>query len=84
MLPETFETKAHTTRDGTLNLSMSVGVADADVSVTVLVRPVEAVANPDCLDENGWPEGFFERVAGSMPELERAPQGNFDERQRLE
>ncbi len=42
MLPELIETRAHTTRDGMLNLSVNVGVA--------------------------------------MPELERAPQGQFEER----
>ena len=35
-------------------------------------------------DENGWPEDFFERVAGSMPEQQLAPQGQFEERLTLE
>jgi hypothetical protein len=33
---------------------------------------------------HGWPEGFFERVAGSMPELRRGSQGEFEERLPLE
>ena len=36
------------------------------------------------LDKNGWPLGFFERVAGSMPALRRGTQGDFEERLPLE
>lgn len=60
-----------------LHLSVNVGVADSEVDVTVLVQPV---AQDKKVDANGWPEGFFERIAGSMPELERAPQGQFEQR----
>jgi hypothetical protein len=81
MLNETYETRAHTTRDGVLNLSMNVGMADADVTVVVQVK---SLATPGAVDANGWPKGFFERVAGSMPELQRAPQGQFEERLPIE
>ena len=81
MLTETIEARAHTTRDGMLNLSVNVGVADADVAVVVHVKPL---AVPGEVDANGWPKGFFERVAGSMPELSRAPQGQFEQRLALE
>ena len=77
MVNETIKTHAHTTQDGMLNLSVNVGLADADVAVVVQVRPL---APPGEVDENGWPKDFFERVAGSMPELHRAPQGQFEER----
>lgn len=77
MLNETIETRAHTNKDGTLNLSIQVGAADTDVEVTVQVRAV----NPaDRVDTNGWPIDFFERVAGSMPDLQRPPQGKFEDR----
>ena len=81
MLDESIETRGHTTADGTLNLSVNVGLADAEVVVTVQVR---AVTVGDEIDTNGWPINFFERVAGSMPDLQRAPQGNFEERLSLE
>jgi hypothetical protein len=81
MIPETIETLAHTTRDGVLNLSFNVGVPDSDVSVTIHVKPVASSAN---VDANGWPVGYFEKVVGSMPELERAPQGDFETRLPLE
>lgn len=77
MLNEIIETRGHTTKDGTLNLSIQVGAADADVEVTVQVR---AVSPEDRVDTNGWPIDFFERVAGSMPNLRRPPQGKFEDR----
>ena len=77
MLNETIKTNAHTTEDGMLNLSVNVGLADADVAVVVQVRPLAPMGE---VDENGWPKDFFERVVGSMPELQRAPQGQFEER----
>ncbi len=81
MLNETIETREHTTGDGTLNLSVNVGVADVDVAVTVQVRSVRQAGE---LDANGWPSDFFERVAGSMPDLQRGPQGKFEERRAFE
>lgn len=81
MFPETIETRAHTTREGVLNLSVNVGVPDAEVAVTVQVRTLDRTGE---VDANGWPKGFFDRVAGSMPELRRAPQGRFEDRLALE
>ena len=81
MLNETIETRGHTTKDGILNLSVKVGAVDADVAVVVQVRPLTPA---DDVDANGWPTDFFERVAGSMPDLQRAPQGEFEDRLPLE
>ena len=77
MLHETIKTHGHTTEDGTLNLTVNVGVPDADVAVIV---HVEAVNSAKEKDANGWPIGFCERVAGSMPDLRREPQGGFEDR----
>ncbi len=77
MLTETIETCGHTTRDGVLNLTVNVGVPDAEVSVIIRIR---SIASAEPVDDNGWPQGFFERVAGSMPELQRAAQGQYEER----
>lgn len=66
MWNETIETRGHTSKDGTLNLTVDVGVADADVKITIQVR---TITSSDHVDANGWPVDFFERVAGSMPEL---------------
>jgi hypothetical protein len=81
MTSKTIETRAHTTKDGRLNLSVDVEVPDADVAVVVTVTPVSDGSGADA---NGWPEGFFDLVAGSMPELRRGSQGEFEERLPLE
>ena len=81
MRSKTIETLARTTKDGRLNLSIEVDVPDADVAVVVTVTPVGGTSR---VDANGWPEGFLDRVAGSMPELRRGPQGRFEERLPLE
>ena len=81
MSSKTVETRAHTTKDGRLNLSVDVDVADADVAVVVTVTTVTTGSR---VNENGWPAGFFDRVAGSMPELRRVSQGEFEERLPLE
>jgi len=79
MMHRPLEKSAHTTPDGMLHLDLDVGVADADVTVTVRVnsKPSSGV------DANGWPLGFFDQVAGSIPGLERTPQGQFEDRQPL-
>ena len=77
VLSGTVETIARTTLDGLLNLSVHVGVADADVAVSVRVTLLRPGGD---LDSNGWPIGYFDQVAGSMPNLERAPQGQFEQR----
>jgi hypothetical protein len=43
-----------------------------------------AAVATDAVDENGWPVGFFELVAGSIPDLRRGSQGQFEERLPLE
>jgi hypothetical protein len=73
----TFEARGHTTPDGTLNLSIPVGLPDAEVTVILQVTPIRPRED---VDENGWPKGFFDTVPGSMPELERGPQGEFEQR----
>ncbi|PYX83395.1 MAG: hypothetical protein DMG70_10970 [Acidobacteria bacterium] len=81
MASKTIETRARTTKDGRLNLNVDVDVPDAEVAVVVTVTPVPAGSS---VDANGWPEGFFDRVAGSMPNLRRGSQGAFEERLPLE
>jgi len=71
------ELEGHTTADGTLNLSVNVGLPNSDVAVRLVVTPVSA---PSGEVAAGWPDGYFERVVGSMPNLERAPQGDYEQR----
>ena len=81
MATEAIEAHGRTTRDGTLNLSVNVGIPDADVDVVVHVT---RLSRAGAVDANGWPVGFFDRVVGSMPDLERAPQGRAEDRLALE
>ena len=74
-MTEIIETLGHISPDGVLNLSVQIGVPDTDVAVTVQVRPL---APRGAVDAKGWPIDYFESVPGSMPELERAPQGSFE------
>lgn len=78
---EIITTKGHTAEDGTLNLSVKIGIPDADGAVVVQVKRLPA---PGDVDANGWPKGFFDRMPGSMPEMQRAPQGEFEQRRSLE
>ena len=64
-----------------LTLSLATGSPDTDVAVVVQIRPLLPTAE---VDAHGWPAGYFDRVVGSMPDLERAPQGQFEERLPLE
>ena len=78
---ETIETRAHTTADGMLNLSCNVGLPDSDVAVTLKIRRLAPAVD---VDQNGWPTGYFAEVVGSMPDMARAAQGEFETRLRME
>ena len=51
MWNETIEIGGHTTKRGTLNRTVKVGTADADVEITVQVR---AITPSEHVDANGW------------------------------
>jgi hypothetical protein len=58
--------KSHVGEDGVLHLQVPVGVKNATVEVVVVFQtttPAEAT------DERGWPVGFFEETAGSIPDF---------------
>src|SRR5262245_33247050 len=55
--------------DGVLNLKVPVGVTDAEVEVVVVFQLVERGQSPKTSEELGWPPGFFERTAGSIPDF---------------
>jgi hypothetical protein len=77
MLNGTIKSQGHTSKEGKLDLRLDVGLADTDVFVVAHVKPLPKATD---LDENGWPNDFFETVAGSMPELQRWDQGQFEQR----
>jgi hypothetical protein len=79
----TFPAKARTGADGTLSLAIPTGLPDAEVDVVVVV---EAVVRKTAMPADEWPEGYFAETFGSLRDagLERPPQGQLEERLRLE
>jgi len=64
--------------DGVLRLQVPVGEAGKRYHVVVQVEPAPAAAAPS---QDEWPPGFLERTYGAWKgELERAPQGEYEER----
>lgn len=53
--------------------------------VEVIIRSLEETAQQET-DANGWPIGFFEATAGCLADdpIERAPQGDYEQRLELE
>lgn len=57
------------------------------VEVILLSLDDMETARPDsAVDANGWPLDFFERTAGCLADdpVERAPQGEYEQRLKLE
>jgi hypothetical protein len=79
----TFPAKARTDADGTLSLAIPTGLPDAEFDVVVVL---EAAEHERPMRSDEWPEGYFERNFGSLgvAGLERPPQGQLEERLRLE
>ena len=67
-------------------ISKAIEAATEAIDDVALIRPPgcdetrKPLSPVNELDANGWPINFFERVAGSMPDLQRASQGEFEER----
>jgi hypothetical protein len=78
----TFPAKARTDAEGTLSLAIPTGLPDAEVDVVVVVE----AAGRDMTLSDKWPEGYFTQHFGSLRDagLERPPQGQLEERLRLE
>ena len=73
--------RSHVGKDGILHLDVPVGVHDAEIEVTVTIRPV-APSQAKTPEELGYPPSFFDRTAGSFQDapLVRYPQGELQER----
>ena len=57
-------------------------------AVEIIIWPLDKQANVPSqdTDANGWPIGFFEATAGCLADdpIERAPQGDYEQRLELE
>ncbi len=69
--------------DGTLNLSLPVGVTDADVEVIVVIQPRASAIATSAPEDLGWPPRFFEETHGCLHDdpLSREPEGDFETRE---
>ena len=68
--------------DGVLDLKVPVGITNSDVQVVVVFEVVTSAKKTPA--DLGWPPGFLEKFAGSIPDLERAPQGEYEVRDELQ
>jgi hypothetical protein len=78
----TIKLRSHVGSDGILKLQIPVGVQDTEIEVIVIVESrLVRVAETNY---QAWRPGFFEETFGSIPDLERFPQGALPEREPLE
>jgi hypothetical protein len=72
---ETVRLSAHTTAEGRLLLDLPTSLEDSDVEVTITVEP----RGDHTRDELGWPIGFWNQFAGSMPDFPEIDDGPPEE-----
>jgi hypothetical protein len=75
---------SHVGSDGILQLQVPTGLQDTDIEVMVIVQPVTPVGGVNTSEQRGWQVGFFEETFGSIPDLERLPQGDVQIREAFE
>jgi hypothetical protein len=74
--------------DGVLRFAIPAGDAAGRFEVAVVLTPVPAtngVHPAKKPEELGWPPGYFEKTAGSIPDptFERGDQGEYETRESL-
>jgi len=78
---KSFTLRTHVGEDGILKIEIPTGLSDTDVEVVVIFHPVKTTTEKV---HPSWPESFFEKTAGSIPDFpERAPQGEYEVRNEL-
>ena len=78
--------RAHVDVQGAVILTLPPDVADREVDLVVVFEPV-AVTSPtgEKKPAQGWPPGFFENIAGSLPDFPEIDfEGDYEERVPLE
>lgn len=74
---QTLQLKARTEEDGRLAVAIPTPLPCQDVEVTVTYRSLPG----EPLDDKGRPVGWIEETYGSIPDLERLPQGEYEVRE---
>ena len=77
---------SRTGKDGILKLEMPIGIPNTDFEVVLVVNPLKKGHKPKTASPKGnWPEGFFEKTFGSIPDFPlRESQGEYEVRNELE
>jgi hypothetical protein len=76
--------RSHVGSDGILQLQVPIGLRDTDLEIMVIVQPVISPVQTVSSAQQGWSVDFFEKTFGSIPDLERQPQGELQEREPFE
>lgn len=78
---ETITLHSRVGADGLLKLQVPVNLTNTELEVVLIVQPVASAA-----EGLGWPQGFFEEVAGGWKGelLAREDQGEYEVREDLE
>jgi hypothetical protein len=75
----TLQVRVHVDKEGQATFRMPRECADQDVELVVVFEPVKSA------EGLGWPPGFFEETAGSLPDFpEIEPEGDFEVRDPLQ
>ena len=74
--------KVRTDAGGCLVFQVPTGMPKREFDVDIVCRPANGMQD---VQENEWPEGFFERTAGGWRgrPLARSEQGEYDAREEL-
>ena len=81
---ETVKLRSHVGSDGMLKLEIPVNVRDADLDVVVKIEIAASGLPAKTPEELGWPPGFFEATAGSIPDFPNIEsEGDFEVRKPL-
>ena len=78
--------RAHVDKQGQVTFRMPKEFANQDVDLVVVFEPLNTNEGAGFMPASqGWPAGFFEEVAGSLPDFpEIEPEGDFEVREPLE
>jgi len=78
--------RAHVDKEGQVTFRMPPEFTDQDVDLVIVFEALKATeASVSTPASRGWPAGFFEEVAGSLPDFpEIDSEGDFEARDPLE
>ncbi|WP_071190242.1 hypothetical protein [Trichormus sp. NMC-1] len=63
---ETITINSHVGQDGILRLDIPVNISNADLTVTIIVKPSDNYQQESKPKGKGWPANFFEETSGCL------------------